>query len=337
VTLSINHRNISSFLYNMASNVTETTIKNEKVGIVGSGLIGRSWAMLFAAAGYNVCLYDIKHEQVSAALDNILVQLKDLSTQGLLRGSLTVEEQHGLMEGTNSLADCVSEAVYVQECVPEDLSLKTRVFAELDALVSDNTVLASSTSAMPCSTFTEKLNHRKQAIVVHPCNPPFYCPVTEVVPAPWTEESVTSRTLAYMKEIGQVPVHIKKEVKGFVLNRLQYALLYECWRLVEDGAISVEDIDTVMKDGLGMRYAFCGPLETCHLNAEGMRNYCERYGETIYNVSSTFGPVERWGGKAADEVVAGCDAMVPLEDLAERRRWRDKRLSALAKLKKEMD
>jgi len=319
------------------SNKEPTTLQNEKIGIVGSGLIGRSWAMLFAAAGYNVCLFDIKPEQVTAALDNILTQLKDLSSQGLLRGSLSVEEQHGLISGTSSLSDCAKQAVYIQECVPEDLSMKIAVFAELDTLVSGNTVLASSTSAMPCSTFTEKLNHRNQAIVVHPCNPPFYCPVTEVVPAPWTDESVTSRTLDYMKQIGQVPVHIKKETRGFVLNRLQYALLYECWRLVQDGVISVEDIDTVMKDGLGMRYAFCGPLETCHLNAEGMRNYCERYGETIYDVSSTFGPVERWGGKTAEEVVAGCNSMVPLEQLAERRQWRDKRLSALAKLKKEMN
>jgi len=142
--------------------------KNEKVGVVGSGLIGRSWAMLFASAGYRVQIYDISAEQVATALGNILVQLKDLNEAGLLRGKLSVEEQHALISGTDSLQKCVQGAKYIQECVPENFDLKAKVFAQIDEFVDDKTILASSTSSMPISTFSEKLKHRSQCIVSHP-------------------------------------------------------------------------------------------------------------------------------------------------------------------------
>lgn len=309
----------------------------EKIGIVGSGLIGRSWAMLFAAAGYKVIIYDVDSAQMSSALENILSQLKELEKSGLLRGSLSVVEQHKLISGTSSLADCVVDAKYVQECIPENLQMKRELFAELDKLASAKTILASSTSSMPASTFTEGLTHRSQVIVAHPVNPPFYCPLTEVVPAPYTEQWVKDETMKIMKEIGQTPVLLKKEIRGFALNRVQYALLSECWRLIQDDAISVEDLDKVMSDGLGMRYAFMGPLETCHLNAEGFSNYCERYGEMIYDIVSSFGPHPHLGGATADHIVSDLEQKVPVDQLVQRRQWRDTRLAALAKLKKDLD
>lgn len=309
----------------------------EKVGIVGSGLIGRSWAMLFASAGYKVIVYDIEPAQISSALENILSQLKELEKSGLLRGSLSAVEQHKLISGTSSLAECVVNAKYVQECIPENLQMKRELFAELDKLASDKTILASSTSSMPASTFTEGLTHRGQVIVAHPVNPPFYCPLTEVVPAPYTEQWVKDDTIKIMKEIGQTPVLLKKEIRGFALNRVQYALLSECWRLIQDDAISVEDLDKVMSDGLGMRYAFMGPLETCHLNAEGFSNYCERYGEMIQDIVSSFGPYPHIGGATADHIASDLEQRVQVNQLGQRRQWRDARLAALAKLKKDLD
>jgi len=321
-----------------SASVAQTQLKNQKVAVIGSGLIGRSWAMLFAAAGYNVTIYDILPDQVEAAKTNIRTSLQDLSRQGLLRGTLSSDEQHDLIKGTNDLADCVKDAVYVQECVPEDLPLKTEVFLKLDDLVDDDeTILASSTSALPGSAFSKDLKHRHQVIVVHPTNPPFFCPLTELIPTPWTDQSILQRTKAIQTELGQVPVVVKKEVKGFVLNRLQYALLYECWRLVKDDVISVEDLDTVIKDGLGTRWAFVGPLETCHLNAQGIEDYMKRYGETIFNVASDFGPVEKIEGEAVQKMADSLNKNYPLEKLSERRQWRDRRLAALTKLKKEME
>ena len=119
--------------------------------------------------------------------------------------------------------------------------------------------------------------------------------MVELVPASWTRQDIRDNARAVMKSVGQVPVSMSKEIPGFVLNRLQYALLNECFRLVLDDVVSAEDLDVVMRDGLGLRYAFIGPMETIHLNAMGTEKYCETYGETIYNVSQDMGPIpEAW-------------------------------------------
>lgn len=174
-------------------------------------------------------------------------------------------------------------------------------------------------------------------IVSHPVNPPYYVPLVEIVPAPWTLPAVAVRTRELMLEIGQKPVSLTREIEGFALNRVQYAILNEVWRLVADGVLDVQDIDSVMSDGLGMRYAFLGALETAHLNAEGMASYCERYAASIHAVSETMGPTPRMVGAQAAAVSEQLNAMCPLDKLAERRAWRDACLTRLAQLKKEME
>ncbi|GBM86198.1 Lambda-crystallin [Araneus ventricosus] len=137
-----------------------------------------------------------------------------------------------------------------------------------------------------------------------------------------------------MREIGQKPVIVKKEIYGFAINRMQYAIINECWRLVQDGVMSVEDIDAVMSEGLGMRYAFLGPFETCQLNADGMMDYCKRYANGIFNVSETFGPVPKMEGEVAEEIHGQLCEKIPLHSLDVQRKWRDERLACLARLKK---
>lgn len=307
-----------------------------KISIVGCGLIGRSWAMLFASAGYNVALYDVNPEVVESALADIEQQLKKLEESGLLRGHLSSNEQYQLISKSESLAECVTDAIHVQESVFENADLKKEIFQKLDLLASDTVALCSSTSCVIPSYFSENLVHRSQVLVAHPANPPYYVPIVEMVPAPWTDPAVIDRTSALMKEIGQKPVVCKKETFGFAINRMQYAIINECWRLVQDDIMSVEDVDTVMSEGLGMRYAFLGVFETCHLNANGLMDYCERYSKGIYNVSETFGPVPQMKGPMAEEINRQLCEKVPLEKLAERRKWRDSRLAALAKLKKSL-
>lgn len=173
-------------------------------------------------------------------------------------------------------------------------------------------------------------------MVSHPVNPPYYVPLIEVVPAPWTDLAVAKKTRAIMEEIGQTPVSLSKEVPGFVVNRLQYALLNEAWNLVSEGILDVQDIDKVMSDGLGMRYAFLGPLETTHLNAEGFVDYCKRYANTIYSVSQDFKPLQKWEGPQVQEIAKQLENAVPLDKLQERRKWRDLALTKLSALKKSL-
>lgn len=311
--------------------------KGSCVGIVGSGFIGRSWSMLFASVGYTVKLFDVDPSKIDEALNDIEQQLKRLEDTGYLRGSLTAVQQLNLITKCATLEECVSDSIHIQECVFENVDLKKKVFKELDALASNDVVLCSSTSCFPASSFSEDLMHRSQVIVGHPVNPPYYVPLVELVPAPWTDSSVLERTKRLMIEIGQKPVILKKEIAGFALNRIQYALLNESWRLVKNGVMSLEDVDTSISEGLGMRYAFMGPLETCHLNANGMLDYCKRYGEGIYEVSKTFGANPRMEGELAGYVHEEMCKLSPVENIVERRKWRDTRLTALAKMKRILD
>eukprot|EP00057_Strongylocentrotus_purpuratus_P022485 XP_011676959.1 PREDICTED: lambda-crystallin [Strongylocentrotus purpuratus] len=168
-------------------------------------------------------------------------------------------------------------------------------------------------------------------------NPPYYAPLVEIIPAPWTNQSAIARTRTIMESIGQEPVTLKKEVPGFAVNRIQYAIIAEVWRLVEGGVLSADDVDKVMSAGLGLRYAFLGPLEVMHLNAEGMQSYMERYTQSIQHVLGNFGPTPTFTGSGLERIIKEMDAKIPLDKLEERRQWRDTRLAALAKLKRDLE
>jgi L-gulonate 3-dehydrogenase len=311
---------------------------SRKVAVVGSGLIGRSWAMLFAGAGYSVSMYDTNPDQLKVAVDDIKQQLHHLKEQGLLRGQLTIDEQMKLLTTTSDLKTAMHNAIYVQESVWENLEAKTAVFKEMDAVATKGQILASSTSTIPPSKFTSGLAHKEYCVVAHPCNPPFYCPLIELVPNQWTLPEVMQKSEEIMKEIGQVPVKLKKEIVGFGLNRIQYALLAECWRLVQDDVMEVEDIDKIFKDGLGLRYAFFGPLEITHINAPGgVADYCGRYNRGYLNCIESMGPAPSWEGDLLEKVRKPLEAQVPVDQVQKRSAWRDVRLAALAKLKKDLN
>ncbi|XP_054433416.1 lambda-crystallin homolog isoform X2 [Pteronotus mesoamericanus] len=306
--------------------------------IVGSGLIGRSWAMLFASGGYRVKLYDIEQQQITNALENIRKDMKLLEQSGSLKGLLSAEQQLSLITGCSNIQEAVEGAMHIQECVPEDLELKKKIFAQLDGIIGDDVVLSSSTSCLLPSELFAGLVHVKQCLVAHPVNPPYYVPLVELVPHPETAPATVDRTHALMQKIGQSPVRILKEVDGFVLNRLQFAVISEAWRLVQEGIVSPSDLDLVMSHGLGLRYAFMGPLETMHLNAEGMLSYCDRYGESMKRVLKTFGPIPEFSGATVEKVHQAMCVKVPAdpEHLAARRQWREQCLMRLAKLKSQM-
>ena len=168
-------------------------------------------------------------------------------------------------------------------------------------------------------------------MVVHPINPPYLIPAAEVVPAPWTDAEAIQRTAAFLRAAGHAPIVMKREIDGFVMNRMQGALLEEAFRLVAEGYVSAEDVDVGIRDGLALRWSFMGPFETIDLNAPaGVRDYVERY-QSIY--AAIFPTVQwrvDWAGPVLETVEADRRAKIPAEALPERQRWRDRRLMALA-------
>jgi L-gulonate 3-dehydrogenase len=230
-----------------------------------------------------------------------------------------------------SLEEALDGAVHVQESTPENLDLKKQVFARLDRLAPPETVLASSTSAVLPSLFTETLAGRQRCLVVHPINPPYLIPAVEIVPAPWTDAVVVERTRALMTAAGQAPIVMKRELDGFVMNRMQGALLEEAFRLVADGYASVEDVDVGIRAGLALRWSFMGPFETIDLNAPGgIRDYVVRY-QQIY--SRLFASMQRrvdWAGDVLPVAEGERRSRLAAGQLQKRQVWRDRRLMALA-------
>lgn len=302
---------------------------NRSVAIVGCGLVGRAWAIAFARSNCAVRLFDPVRTTAEAAVEFARSVLPDLERNDLLNGNPGAAVLARL-EVAPSLEAALDGAIYVQESVFEDLEVKRKLFPELDAAAGPDTILASSTSAILPSKFTDHVKGRQRCIVVHPINPPYLVPAVEVVPAPWTDPKVVERTRDFISEIGQSPIVMKREIDGFVMNRMQGALLQEAFRLVAEGYASPEDIDIGLRDGLGLRWAFMGPYETIDLNAPGgVRDYVARY-ESIYTrMWPSQQHIVPWGGKTVDDIEAKRAEKLPRTELAERARWRDRRLMAL--------
>lgn len=299
----------------------------ERIAIIGTGLIGRSWAMVFARAGHPVRIWDAEPRAAAAALGIIAERLGDLAAAGLLADA--PDTVAARITATDSMAECLKGAVYVQENGPERLEPKRALFAAMDALCGPEVILASSTSGIPASAFTEALSGRARCLVAHPVNPPYLVPLVELVGAPWTAPEVITRARTLMESVRQVPVVAHKETRGFVLNRLQAALVAEAFRLVRDGVMSVEDVDACVKHGLGLRWAFMGPFETCDLNAPGgIPDYAERYGPLLSQLTSEM-PAYDFDAATVARVAAERRALVPAAGLADRAAWRDRELMAL--------
>lgn len=299
----------------------------DKIGIIGCGFIGRAWAMVFARAGFGVSVWDGAAGAVENSLKMIDDGLADLAQHGLVDDPKAARAR---IAPAATLEDAVTGAVYVQENVVERLEDKVAVFARMDAAARPDAILASSTSAIKCSLFTEHLKGRQRCLVVHPVNPPHLVPLVELSAAPWTSADTMTRTRALQERAGQVPITVLKEVDGFILNRLQTALLNEAFRLIEGGYVTPDDLDKTVRDGLGLRWSFMGPVETGDLNAPGgIADYLTRYGTIFQRIDQEIRAARPWSERVIPTLDAARRADFPLDRHPARQIWRDRRLAAL--------
>jgi len=305
----------------------------DSVAIVGAGLVGSGWAVVFARAGYRVRVFDHSVQARERVLLWSRQSLDELAQAGLLDDA--PEAVLARISICDRLADALEDACYVQESVFETLEAKTRISLEMDALIGRDSIVGSSSSGIPASKFTKDCANRERFLIAHPVNPPHLVPVVELVPAPWTAPWVLDRASERMRAVKQVPVHLNKEIDGFVLNRLQGVLLNEAWALYEDGVASLADIDATIAHGLGLRWSFMGPFETIDLNAPGgIEDYAARL-RSLYAGMVRPAPSDPWPQRVVAQAAVERRAALPTQDLAKRRDWRDAILTRLAAFKQQ--
>lgn len=303
------------------------------MAVVGAGSIGVAWAIVFARADAEVALHDLDHRRLEAAPGEIGERLAALGAHGLLDESPAAIS--GRIVPQADLAAATAGAAYVQECAPEDLQLKEQLFAELDREAPADAVLASSSSAIPCSSFAAELPGRGRCLVAHPGNPPYLLPVVELVPAPFTRPEAVETARALLERAGMSVVHVRAEVEGFVFNRLQGAVLREAYCLVRDGVVDVDDVDRVVRDGLGRRWAVIGPFETADLNTRGgIEAHAARLGPAYSRMGAERDRYDRWEPDLVQRVTEERRRLLPLEGWNDRVAWRDRMLMRLERARR---
>ncbi len=298
-----------------------------RVGLVGLGLIGRAWANVFSRSGWDVRIWDPEAAALAAAPGLIARSLEDVARHGLAKDPAAAAKR---VKTSASLEEVVRDAELVIESGPERVEVKIDLFQRLDAAAPPSAILASSSSAIVASRFTEKLKGRHRCLVAHPVNPPHVVPIVELSGAPWTAAETVARAREIYGSVGQVPIVVKKEIDGFILNRMQAVLLSEALRLVGEGYVSAEDLDKTIRDGLGLRWSFMGPFETIELNAPGgIPDYCARFGETLLNLASRPVTAQVWGRDNVGRAVESWGRAPTPQQILDKQRWRDDRLAAL--------
>jgi 3-hydroxybutyryl-CoA dehydrogenase len=227
-----------------------------RITVIGAGLMGHGIAQVFALAGHDVTIYDSFEKTLATAKDRILANLKDLGDDQAAVNCVTPQ---------GDLALAVRDADYVVEAVLEDLPLKQKIFAEIEKHVRPDTILASNTSVIPITSIMQGLEKRDRALGTHWWNPPFLVPLVEVIETQWTSAATVDFTMKLHAAASKKPAHVKKDVPGFIGNRLQHALWREAVSLVERGICDAETVDTVIKAAFGRRIAVLGPLENADM------------------------------------------------------------------------
>jgi 3-hydroxybutyryl-CoA dehydrogenase len=226
------------------------------IAVIGAGLMGHGIAQVFATSGHTVQVHDASPSSLASLRERILTNLRDLGED---------EGAVARVHPNDNLSRAVHDADFVVEAALEDLLLKRKIFSNIEASAKPDAILASNTSVIPITDIMQGLHDRTRAVGTHWWNPPFLVPLVEVIGTEWTSKATIEATMALHAAAGKTPVHVKKDVPGFIGNRLQHALWREAISLVEHGICDAETVDTVIKSSFGLRLAVLGPLENADL------------------------------------------------------------------------
>jgi 3-hydroxyacyl-CoA dehydrogenase len=303
----------------------------KNIGVIGGGLIGASWAAIFSKSGFNVFVYDSFPTVFDTFNERVKLFLEELKS---IDPEINIEESLIRISINVSIEDLCKSVDYIQESAPEILSVKQELFAKLDMLAPNHVVIGSSSSAMPISTITQNLKGQHRCLIAHPANPPHLIPCVEICPGPNTSSLTIEKAKDIFDKSGASTVNIKKEIDGFILNRLQGALLNEALRLYSEGYANSDEIDATIRDGLGLRWAFMGPFETIDLNAPGgIRDYMARYGPMYTEMAKTQTSFPDWSDQVGEKLEIERRKLLPEDQLQERAKKRNLLLKSLRKIK----
>ena len=303
----------------------------KNIGVIGGGLIGASWAAIFSKSGFNVFVYDSFPTVFDTFNERVKLFLEELKS---IDPEINIEESLSRISINVSIEDLCKSVDYIQESAPEILSVKQELFAKLDMLAPNHVVIGSSSSAMPISTITQNLKGQHRCLIAHPANPPHLIPCVEICPGPNTSSLTIEKAKDIFDKSGASTVNIKKEIDGFILNRLQGALLNEALRLYSEGYANSDEIDATIRDGLGLRWAFMGPFETIDLNAPGgIRDYMARYGPMYTEMAKTQTSFPDWSDQVGEKLEIERRKLLPEYQLQERAKKRNLLLKSLRKIK----
>lgn len=298
--------------------------EHNDVTILGAGSIGLSFAAVFADAGFRVTICDPQAERRAQAEAGLAVQRDAVALAGLQQGKA----------GEISIAEA-SDAVLastdlVIECGPENLEIKQAIFADLLTRCPETAVLVTASSAIPMSSILPVAKDQRRCLVAHPVNPPAVLRMIELCPAPSTDAQVMDQAAMLFAAAGFEAVRLGHEIEGFVLNRLQGAVLREAYRLVDEGVTDVAGIEAVMRLGLGPRWALSGPFETAELNTPGgIRAHAARMGPAYARMGRGRGETVDWHAGLIEAVEAQRRAALAADLLPARAAWRARAVARL--------
>jgi len=311
-------------------------MKIRTVACVGAGLIGQGWSTLFCSKGLKVSLYDLTGDILHLSLDHVSSSLRFLEANNLLKpGEASTALKR--IKPTTDLAEAVHNVDYVQESVPDNYEIKKSVFQEMDAHAPDYAILASSASGLLMTEIQKVTKRPQRCVLAHPMLPAHILPLVEIVGGEQTSPDTVVTTQEFMKAMGKTPVVLNREIPGYIVNRLQAALLREAIDLVDKGIATAEDVDTAFCTGIGLRDPLLGPFLRIHLAGDGVEHFFEHLSRSYQYRWET---MEAWTSipqSAVKAVVQGVKEIeiVKEKTLEEIKQWRDEMLVRILKVLRE--